>query len=227
MRKYIAGIAVASALMATSAKADVIDWTQWIGATPGTPGSAAGLLSDGPVTYAGEVQQLVANYPSWTPTSSYTGGTIGNAPPQSGGIIQMFGGANDTGIDTITFNAPVVDPVMAIWSLGQGSIDAQFDFINEPFTIEAGGPSAEYGGQSITSTGDTVFGMEGNGVIQFIGTYSSISWTNPVYEDWYGFTVGTDISAVPEPATWAMFLLGFGAIGWTLRSRRNASAATA
>jgi hypothetical protein len=32
---------------------------------------------------------------------------------------------------------------------------------------------------------------------------------------------------VPEPATWAMFLLGFGAIGWTLRSRRNQSAATA
>lgn len=29
---------------------------------------------------------------------------------------------------------------------------------------------------------------------------------------------------VPEPATWAMFLLGFGAIGWTLRSRRNQGA---
>ena len=34
-------------------------------------------------------------------------------------------------------------------------------------------------------------------------------------------------TAVPEPATWAMFLLGFGAIGWTLRSRRNVSAAIA
>jgi len=29
------------------------------------------------------------------------------------------------------------------------------------------------------------------------------------------------IAGVPEPATWAMFLLGFGAIGWTLRSRRQ------
>jgi len=39
--------------------------------------------------------------------------------------------------------------------------------------------------------------------------------------------VGAVTSAVPEPATWAMFLLGFGAIGWTLRSRRNAAATTA
>jgi hypothetical protein len=36
-----------------------------------------------------------------------------------------------------------------------------------------------------------------------------------------------NVSAVPEPATWGMFLLGFGAIGWTLRARRNASATTA
>jgi hypothetical protein len=36
-----------------------------------------------------------------------------------------------------------------------------------------------------------------------------------------------DISAVPEPATWAMFLLGFGAIGWTLRGSRKQGAVTA
>jgi hypothetical protein len=27
--------------------------------------------------------------------------------------------------------------------------------------------------------------------------------------------------AVPEPATWAMFLMGFGAVGYSLRSRRT------
>ena len=32
------------------------------------------------------------------------------------------------------------------------------------------------------------------------------------------------IRAVPEPATWAMMLLGFGAIGWQLRRRRNSLA---
>jgi hypothetical protein len=32
---------------------------------------------------------------------------------------------------------------------------------------------------------------------------------------------------VPEPATWIMFLLGFGAVGWTLRSRGSRMATTA
>lgn len=32
---------------------------------------------------------------------------------------------------------------------------------------------------------------------------------------------------IPEPATWIMFLLGFGAIGWALRSRRSRMATTA
>ena len=31
--------------------------------------------------------------------------------------------------------------------------------------------------------------------------------------------------AVPEPATWALLLLGFGAIGWTMRNRRTLGAA--
>lgn len=29
------------------------------------------------------------------------------------------------------------------------------------------------------------------------------------------------VSPVPEPASWAMMILGFGAVGWTLRSRRR------
>ena len=33
--------------------------------------------------------------------------------------------------------------------------------------------------------------------------------------------------AVPEPATWGMMLLGFGAIGWQLRRRRNLALAQA
>ena len=31
-----------------------------------------------------------------------------------------------------------------------------------------------------------------------------------------------DLAAVPEPATWGMMLLGFGAVGWTTRRRRPA-----
>jgi hypothetical protein len=31
------------------------------------------------------------------------------------------------------------------------------------------------------------------------------------------------VSPVPEPATWAMMLIGFGLIGWRIRTRRGAS----
>jgi hypothetical protein len=145
---------------------------------------------------------------------------VGNAPSPAGGIIQLTGGSA-TGLDTITFSAPVLNPVMAIWSLGRTYLPVQLDFGSQLFTVEASGPSNEYGGSGITALGNNVLGLEGNGTIQFQGLYSSISFATPNEEYWYGFTVGNDIGGVPEPATWAMFLLGFGAIGWTLRGRRN------
>jgi hypothetical protein len=49
-------------------------------------------------------------------------------------------------------------------------------------------------------------GVEGNGVIQFDGTYSSITFTTPSYEYYYAFTVGS--VATPEPGSLA--LLGTG-----------------
>jgi hypothetical protein len=39
-----------------------------------------------------------------------------------------------------------------------------------------------------------------------------------------GGTITITDQAVPEPATWAMMLLGFGAIGWQLRRRRTSQA---
>jgi hypothetical protein len=49
----------------------------------------------------------------------------------------------------------------------------------------------------------------GNGFSRW-GTYiAAISWNN---------TAG--LAAIPEPSTWAMMLLGFGAVGYTIRRRR-------
>lgn len=36
-----------------------------------------------------------------------------------------------------------------------------------------------------------------------------------------GITTSVVIQAVPEPATWALFILGFGGIGYTMRRRSN------
>ena len=42
-------------------------------------------------------------------------------------------------------------------------------------------------------------------------------------DEWGGSAVGEVVTsnAVPEPATWAMMIVGFGAIGSTLRSARR------
>jgi hypothetical protein len=110
---------------------------------------------------------------------------------------------------------------LAIFSLGSANLGgAQFVFTPvEQFTIEAGGPSTETGGSTILVNpfnSNAVSGIEGNGVVQFHGTFSTLTWTNPDFENDYAFTVGAE-GVVPEPASIA--LLGFAAVGMLKRRR--------
>jgi PEP-CTERM motif len=218
----LAACAVSSSAFA---HADTIAWTNWSSATAG---SAAGAIGSITVTYSGQTSGLT-NVPSWTPVSTFTGGPVGNAPPPTPSI-QLEGGFPSL-IETITFSSAIVDPVFAIWSLGASGNTASFDFVSktpEPFTLLGGGPSTEFGGSSLTVSGQNVSGAEGNGVIQFDGTFSSISFTTPSFENYYAFTVGYDATltptpSVPEPATLSLFGLGLLALPLARRalSRRR------
>ncbi len=207
-------IATAMCLLAViPASANTITWTVWTSGTAGNAGSTT-------IGYSGPSIGWYSAYPSWNPVSTFSGGSISNAP--NDGIIRLTGGSNASGTNTVTFSQPVTDPVMAIWSLGNPSLTAQFVFgSSEPFTIESGGPSTEYGGSSIFLCSTyTVCGAEGNGTIQFHGTFTSLTWTNPVYEYWYGFTVGVPQAApVPEPASLALFGSGLVALAGSLRKK--------
>ncbi len=66
----------------------------------------------------------------------------------------------------------------------------------------------ETGGISLGAIGGTSFDLRGGSVVQtVVASVTPIAATSPV----------------PEPATWAMMLMGFGAVGGALRSRRKAT----
>lgn len=200
-------------MLATLVSADAfavpIHWNTWASASSGSIPASSTVG----VTFATTNPHTnVPNYPSWLPSSTFADGVaVDNGPVQANGIMQLFGGT--TASNTLMFSVPIVDPVIAIWSLGQGGVEASFDFVGVTPVLIAGGPNAEYGGSAITISGNTVSGREGNGTIQLIGTYSSIQWTNPTFENWYGFNVGVaDVATtpVPEPGELLLFVLGLG-----------------
>jgi len=214
----IAGIAFA----AVPAYAITV-WTDWTSASVGAPGSATGTLNGVAVRYSGELDAAVTNGMSniWAPNTSFIGGTVTTSPSTVADDIRLNG--SFAGTDTITFDSPIVNPVFAIWSLGAPGLGASFTFNLTP-TFEAGGPNSQFGGVALSVVGNVVSGAEGNGVVQFTGTFSSISWTN-TFENFYAFTVGTagTPGGVPEPSTALLLGSGLsglaGAVAWRARRR--------
>jgi hypothetical protein len=202
------------------AKAGMVSWNTWTSDSTGsmTVGSTPITVTFSTSNYHADV----ANYPSKTSASTYADGVVKNAPASSNGIMQLDGGTS--ALNTLSFSTPLMNPVLAIWSLGAAGITASFVFDATPVFI-AGGPNAEYGGSAITVSGNTVSGAEGNGTVEFLGTYSSITWTNPQFEFWYGFNVGAQAvppASVPEPSTFTLLGLGcLGLFGYGWRRRRE------
>ena len=207
-----------SGLFVSSVTSATTTWTDWTSASTGNPGSAGGTLNGVAVNYSGEVlsnRVINGSATNWLPNSSFIGGTVTDSPSTVGDIITLAGAF--TGTNTITFASPILNPVLAIWSLGAGS-PASFMFNQAP-TFEAGGPNAQFGGGPITISGNTVTGREGNGVAQFSGSVTSISWTDTP-EFYYGFTVGT-AGAVPEPSAYLLLGAGLALVAFAVRRVRR------
>lgn len=180
-----------------------------------SPASAATTLVADGITY-----MLTLN-------SVTNSGTIGNFTLSISGIntaSDTEGGR--TGINAFAFNDPSVGTVTGGSSTGftflGGGLDASgcnsagnfFCFANNGYTLPGG------------STASINFSVTDNTA----GAWSSSNFNLPDFKiDWTGSKNNYDLVSLgipvdgplPEPATWAMMLVGFGGIGMAVRRRRQ------
>jgi hypothetical protein len=216
--------------LAGTVTAAPVYWTDWTWARRGAPGTVIGNaavpgIGSVGVTYTGEVvfadvDGTGPNYWAPFPATYADGAQVDNGPVQSDVIGLFLGGG---GPCTITFSQPVVNPVMAVVSLGGNGLAASCAF-DVPFNIVAKGPGYFGNGLLSEEMHTTLQGKEGNGTIQFFGPVLTLQWTIPMGEYWYGFTVGVpgvggEPSEVPAPGTLLLVSIGTAAIGY-LRRRR-------
>jgi len=204
-----------AATAASTANAAGVTWanlTSWNSSNQLVSGNIGSIT----VTMKGNGDQIFTQYSNsiWTPTSTYVS-SFGNGP--SGADII---GLNSAGTETITFSQSVKNPLIALMSWN----DSVVSFGNDPIKIlNMGGSSCCWGAGSIVlnAAGTGFNGIyEANGVIEVLGTYKTITFTDKTNEYWHGYTVG--ITPTPEPEEWAMMLLGFGMVGFQVKRKKAA-----
>jgi hypothetical protein len=139
------------------------------------------------------------------------------------------------------FDVDPLDPIVnnPTGGAGNSDVDGTFNFVNSGsisngFSVEicytsnndnscAGAGNAFLGAlfNGADATGSLILAFTGDldaiTLSQFITRYQAI--TAPGITG--GSAVGIPTDGVPEPATWAMMLIGFGAVGYSMRRRRK------
>ena len=223
-----AALAAFLALAAQGASAATVSWADW---TSDTASTVSGTVTvDGSpvtVTYSGtqylfdQLNGAGTNY--WQPNSPYLSATVSNGP----GTPDIVG-LNDAGTSVITFSAPVVNPLIALVSWNGANVTFGGGTDTQAYDINYLSSGCGYWGcgSYASPTANSFVGSgELHGVIELVGTYSSISFTDTTGEDWHGLTVGAFASSVPEPGELGMMALGLGVVGALARRRKSRDAA--
>ncbi len=142
---------------------------------------------------------------------SYTG------PSSLDGGVTTTIGYSEAGLTSPTFTEwlTFTDTLAAIDSISLSTSSASVDFTSAYLTDGVTNYALSFVGQigsnEFWGLDDTLLGP---------GTYTLVINGNNRSTGTLGGTV-TITTAVPEPATWAMMILGFGAVGFVLRRKRR------
>jgi hypothetical protein len=230
-------VAATVAAIALPSVASAQTWTDWTSGTPGV--NVLGTLTIGGfstgVTVTGDFSgyQLSSGVETgtwgqpmqqyWTPNAAFSQGGV--TAPTGYGMIQT----DRNGTATITFGGfGAINPFFAINSLGRanvgGAVSTSVTFSGAGATLLSsnnGGAASYWGGGTCSMVGQTLTGSECSGVVRLTGTYTSITLTsNLPNEYWDGFTVGAE-TLTPEPSTYVLFAAGLMALGVVSRRRRS------
>ena len=183
------------------------DWTS----VDTTNRIASGTLGSTSVTFTGTSAGDI--YFSWL-DGNYTGFSIAAFTPSlvTSDALE-FRGYPSSPTYTVTFGVPVFNPILHIATLA--SI----------LTFSGATPHSISSDNLWSVSGNQVFGYDGatlnaNGTIQFLGEYSSLSFTAYYSGAWDGIDLHVGATAVPEPAASAA-LLGATALGLVVAWHRR------
>jgi hypothetical protein len=237
----VPALVVAFALPA-SAYTAITEWTGTI--TSGSVTSSDGSTGFAVGGYTGQSFELVVTYqnqPAAWSQATYTGGNLTglsgaffNTPMQ---VTLVVGGAEFTYLSALT-----PDSVAGTTSVSE-TADSFSENISLSYLTDRLPDGYQYGAfRSLSMTADnfsTPLDLEQSIAPVDINDTGSASYCDQIHENGtiseplcFSFTLDATsfmlanpfAPPLPEPATWAMMLLGFGGVGWMLRINRKRAA---
>ena len=212
-------------VFSTTAQSVPINWTDW-GSSTTAPDVVIGSIGGIAVTYTGDFNfvQTGTGINYWTENGTpapYTDSSVIDNAPTASEMIALTSIARHT----ITFSEAILNPVMAIVSMGQPNLPVSYDFDTD-FTLLSNGVgywSYANGGlpgsYTIDAAQDILTGNELHGAIQFNGLINQINWTSSPHENWHGITVGSLSTSVPEPSILVLIGIGLAGLGFIRRKK--------